>query len=85
MTIPALKARVQKRVMLKDIGLFWTPSSRMSQVLDRMMHEIFESNYIAKGAGHEWFYYADVDLSGPWIDLILQNWPRPEEDKELES
>ena len=83
MTIPAIKARIQQRVLLTNLGYFWTPLSRMNQVLDRMMHEIFESDYTTKGAGHEWFYYADVNLSGPWIDLILQNWPRPEENKEL--
>jgi len=83
MIAPALKARIQKRVLLTDLDYFWTPLSRMNQVLDQMMHEIFESDCIALGAGHDWFYYADIDLSGPWIDLTLQNWSRPGKPEKL--
>ena len=83
MIIPTIKARIQKRVLLTDLGYFWTPLSKMSQVLDQMMHEIFESGCIEKGAEHDWFYYADIDLSGPWIDLTLQNWSRPEKPEKL--
>lgn len=51
---------------------------------ERLMHEMFECRAPEKGGGHLWYLYRDRRHFEGFTYITLQNWPRPEENEELE-